>query len=188
MNSKTDDSIFAQKAKDITSIFNRIGLDGAQTGIVKADIDGVKVTHSDFNGYTQQAADGFKMYDGAGNLIGGMFVVNGSAVSGVQRLLNPSRTTFFVEVSPGLYADEEDGLRFYYGNAICGILTGIWDSDGDGNGSMRLRANDTLYIGDKNGQLSVLDLIKSVNRVHYSSSQPTNANTGDIWLKPVNVD
>ena len=128
------------------------------------------------------------MHDGHGNLIRGMFVVNGTAVSGVQRLLNPSRTTFFVEVSPGLYADEEDGLRFYYGNAVCGILTGIWDSDGDGNGSMRLRANDTLYIGDKNGQLSVLDLIKSVNRVHYSYSQPSSANAGDIWLKPINVD
>lgn len=188
MNAMVNQTTFEQNARDVTAIFNRIGLDGAQTGIVKADIDGVKVTHSDFNGYTRQAADGFKMYDGAGNLIGGMFVVNGRAVSGVQRLLNPSRTTFFVEVSPGLYADEEDGLLFYYGNAVCGILTGIWDSEGDGNGSMRLRANDTLYIGDKNGQLSVHDLIKSVNRIHYSYSQPSSANAGDIWLKPINVD
>lgn len=188
MKAMVKQTTFEQNARDVTAIFNRIGLDGAQTGIVKADIDGVKVSHSDFNGYTQQAKDGFKMYDGNGNLIGGMFAVNGTAVSGVQRLLNPSRTTFFVEVSPGLYADEEDGLRFYYGNAVCGILTGIWDSDGDGNGSMRLRANDTLYIGDKNGQLSVLDLIKSVNRVHYSYSQPSSANAGDIWLKPINVD
>lgn len=188
INAMVKQTTFEQNARDVTAIFNRIGLDGAQTGIVKADVDGVKVTHSDFNGYTQQAADGFKMYDGAGNLIGGMFVVNGRAVSGVQRLLNPSRTTFFVEVSPGLYADEEDGLRFYYGNTVCGILTGIWDGDGDGNGSMRLRANDTLYIGDKNGQLSVLDLIKSVNRVHYSYSQPSSANAGDIWLKPINAD
>lgn len=188
MKAMVKQTTFEQNARDVTAIFNRIGLDGAQTGIVKADIDGVKVSHSDFNGYTQQAKDGFKMYDGNGNLIGGMFVVNGTAVSGVQRLLNPSRTTFFVEVSPGLYADEEDGLRFYYGNAVCGILTGIWDSNGDGNGSMRLRANDTLYIGDKNGQLSVLDLIKSVNRVHYSYSQPSSANAGDIWLKPINAD
>ena len=188
LNAMVKQTTFEQNARDVTAIFNRIGLDGAQTGIVKADIDGVKVSHSDFNGYTQQAKDGFKMYDGNGNLIGGMFVVNGTAISGVQRLLNPSRTTFFVEVSPGLYADEEDGLRFYYGNAVCGILTGIWDSDGDGNGSMRLRANDTLYIGDKNGQLSVLDLIKSVNRVHFSYSQPSSANAGDIWLKPINID
>lgn len=188
MNAMVKQTTFEQNARDVTAIFNRIGLDGAQTGIVKADIDGVKVSHSDFNGYTQQAKDGFKMYDGNGNLIGGMFAVNGRAVSGVQRLLNPSRTTFFVEVSPGLYADEEDGLRFYYGNAVCGILTGIWDSEGDGNGSMRLRANDTLYIGDKNGQLSVHDLIKSVNRIHYSYSQPSSANAGDIWLKPINVD
>lgn len=185
LNAMVKQTTFEQNARDVSAIFQRIGLDGGQTGIVKADIDGIKVTHSNFGGYTQQAADGFKMYDSTGNVIGGMFSVGGSVISAVQRLMNAARTEFYVEVAPGLYADEEDGLRFWYGNAVCGFLSGIYDSDGDGNGSMRLRANEYLYLGDKTGGLSFQQILNAVNRVHFNGLQPTSANEGDIWLCPI---
>ncbi len=59
-----------QTAEDVTATFNRIGLGGAQTGIVKADIDGVTVSMQDgseVTGSSRLGAEGLTIYDADGN-------------------------------------------------------------------------------------------------------------------------
>ena len=59
-----------QTAEDVTATFNRIGLAGAQTGIVKADIDGVTVSMQDgdeVTGSSRLGAEGLTIYDANGD-------------------------------------------------------------------------------------------------------------------------
>lgn len=59
-----------QTAEDVTATFHRIGLAGAQTGIVKADIDGVTVSMQDgdeVTGSSRLGAEGLTIYDANGD-------------------------------------------------------------------------------------------------------------------------
>lgn len=59
-----------QTAENVTATFNRIGLAGAQTGIVKADIDGVTVSMQDgdeITGSSRLGAEGLTIYDANGD-------------------------------------------------------------------------------------------------------------------------
>ena len=63
-------SQLTQTAKDMTATFQRIGLAGGQTGIVRADIDGVTVSMQDGNevvGSSRLGAEGLTIYDAAGD-------------------------------------------------------------------------------------------------------------------------
>lgn len=63
-------SSIAQTADNVTATFQRIGLAGGQTGIVKADIDGVTVSMQDGDevvGSSRLGAEGLTIYDAAGN-------------------------------------------------------------------------------------------------------------------------
>lgn len=68
---KTDlSSQMQQTAEDVTATFNRIGLAGAQTGIVKADIDGVTVSMQDGDettGSSRLGAEGLTIFDANGD-------------------------------------------------------------------------------------------------------------------------
>ena len=70
-NVRTDlTSQMQQTAEDVTATFNRIGLAGAQTGIVKADIDGVTVSMQDgdeVTGSSRLGAEGLTIFDANGD-------------------------------------------------------------------------------------------------------------------------
>lgn len=73
--------------------FNKIGLAGEQTGIVKADIDGIEVRHSDIDAKTRLSADGLKIYDVMDPenplQIGGLMVIDGKVHNMSSVITNP---------------------------------------------------------------------------------------------------
>ena len=129
-------------------------------------------------------ADGFRLYDAFGNVIGGLISLNGSVMSAVQRLANIKDTTFFVEVAPNIYGDGENGLRFFIGRDLCGALT-AYSLDGEVGVNIRSSGKVKFHSGESNVRLD--DVYAVGHRVHFSATDP-GGNDGDIWLKPVEVD
>lgn len=177
-------SALSQQAKDWTAEFNKIGLSGKQTGITKVDESGVEVTHSNVGGKTSMNADGFRLYDASGNVIGGLLNINGSVMSAVQRLANIANTSFFVEVAPNIYGDGENGLKFFVGSDMCGAITAY---SLDGEVGVRLRSAGKVFFHSENSSVNLDDVYAVDHRVHYSTSDP-GGKDGDIWLKPVQID
>ena len=177
-------SALSQQAEDWTAEFNKIGLSGKQTGITKVDESGVEVTHSNVGGKTSMNADGFRLYDASGNVIGGLLNINGSVMSAVQRLANIANTSFFVEVAPNIYGDGENGLKFFVGSNMCGAITAY---SLDGEVGVRLRSAGKVFFHSENSSVNLDDVYAVGHRVHYSTSDP-GGEDGDIWLKPVEVD
>lgn len=178
------ESTISQQAEDWTAEFNKIGLSGKQTGITKVDESGVEVTHSNVGGKTSMNADGFRLYDASGNVIGGLLNINGSVMSAVQRLANIANTSFFVEVAPNIYGDGENGLKFFVGSDMCGAITAY---SLDGEVGVRLRSAGKVFFHSENSSVNLDDVYAVDHRVHYSTSDP-GGEDGDIWLKPVEVD
>lgn len=177
-------SALSQQAEAWTAEFNKIGLSGKQTGITKVDESGVEVTHSNVGGKTSMNADGFRLYDASGNVIGGLLNINGSVMSAVQRLANIANTSFFVEVAPNIYGDGENGLKFFVGSNMCGAITAY---SLDGEVGVRLRSAGKVFFHSENSSVNLDDVYAVDHRVHYSTSDPGGGD-GDIWLKPVEVD
>ena len=180
----TAESAITQNANNVTAEFNKVGLAGKQTGITKVDESGIEVTHSNIGGKTSMNADGFRLYDAFGNVIGGLISLNGSVMSAVQRLANIKDTTFFVEVAPNIYGDGENGLRFFIGRDLCGALT-AYSLDGEVGVNIRSSGKVKFHSGESN--VSLDDVYAVGHRVHFSATDP-GGNDGDIWLKPVEVD
>ena len=129
-------------------------------------------------------ADGFRLYDASGNVIGGLLNINGSVMSAVQRLANSANTSFFVEVAPNIYGDGENGLKFFVGSDMCGAITAY---SLDGEVGVRLRSAGKVFFHSENSSVNLDDVYAVDHRVHYSTSDP-GGKDGDIWLKPVEID
>lgn len=175
-------SEITQTAKDWTAEFNKIGLAGSQTGITKVDEKGVEVTHSDIGGKTSMNADGFRLYNKDGNVIGGLLNINNALFSAVQRLANLADTTFYVAVSPNIYGDGEHGIEFMIDNVNCGAITAQYlDDDLIG---MHVRSNSRLRLSDEDTTVDLSNVYAVGRRVHFEINEPMGED-GDIWLCPV---
>ena len=111
VSSKVESSEFTQKVNSISAIFKSIGLDGGQTGITSIGPNGLTVSHSNINYTTSLAADGMKIKDSSGNVVGGVYAVGGVAKAAMQSLMNPKQTAFEVTVAPKDYDGEQYGLH-----------------------------------------------------------------------------
>ena len=111
LSSKVESSEFTQKVNSISAIFKSIGLDGGQTGITSIGPNGLTVKHSNINYTTSLAADGMKIKDSSGNVVGGVYAVGGVAKAAMQSLMNPKQTAFEVTVAPKDYDGEQYGLH-----------------------------------------------------------------------------
>lgn len=176
-------SDITQDSLSWTAEFNKIGLAGAQKGITRVDEKGVEVFHNKIGGKTSMNADGFRLYDASGNVIGGLFQDGTTAYSAVQRLLNPNNTPFYIEVAPNIHGEGEDGIALFYGGEYCGKFSAYSTSSGIG---IRLKSFGDLYLGNGNNEESLeFDQMYGMNHhVHYGLSDPGGVD-GDIWLKPI---
>ena len=95
-NTEGSISALTQTATGLTTAFAKIGTNGTQTGITKIDENGLTITHSSIGGKTTIAADGMKMYDASGRIIGGTYKdSNGKVISASGVLYNPAVNTDF---------------------------------------------------------------------------------------------
>ena len=115
-------SELAQTSESLTAAFRDIGTIGVPTGETRVDKNGVTVTHKNIGGYTEMNADGLRMHDETGAVVGGMYESGGEVKSAVQSLINPKYPAFEVTVAPVSYDDEQIGISFKMGGeAVCGI-------------------------------------------------------------------
>ncbi len=163
-------SMIAQTDRDVTLRFEKIGLEGTQAGLTRVNEDGIEVEHSNIGGKTVINADGFRLYDKDGKVLGGLLNIDGNAVSAVQRLANPNRSSFYVEVAPEDQDEEVEALRFCYGDQTVGGFSAYAYPDG----------RVALFL---NG-IDVSGIYAVGHRVHMDLDEPMGED-GDIWLCPV---
>ena len=99
-------------------------------GITKISNAGIEInaTSVGASAKTTIKADGLKIFNAAGTLIGGMASLpDGTVASAMQSLYNPAVSTLNVQVGSGLYGSE-DGLAFKLGSSDCFSLTGADDT------------------------------------------------------------
>lgn len=138
-------------------------------GIVTLDGTGMSVSHSGIGTQSKTTinANGLKVYDGSGNLVGGLYVPTGQSVAkmGSGALFNPSYGNFSVQLER--FFNGEDML-YYYGLAlyrknvrICGLAAPDSDSVDDG-----------ALIGFNDWVISLNDILATaVNWSDYDPSQ-----------------
>lgn len=103
--------------------FKKIGASGyTATGITTITEDGVTVRHTNVsNCYTEMSANGFRLKNSGGTVIGGLMSIDGSIVTAMQCLYNPSYSTFKTLIGTYVPRDDEgtssgQGLSLQYNN------------------------------------------------------------------------
>lgn len=158
VSSKVESSEFTQKVNSISAIFKSIGLDGGQTGITSIGPNGLTVSHSDINYITSLAADGMKIKDSDGKVVGGTFVPEGqSAVQSVMTsLFNPDHPEYQVQLVSwfnGEYFENMYGIRLMKnGTPMAGVGVGM-------------SSGVPILIGSNNGIYSIDDIISTIKNV-----------------------
>ena len=158
VSSKVESSEFTQKVNSISAIFKSIGLDGGQTGITSIGPNGLTVSHSDINYITSLAADGMKIKDSDGKVVGGTFVPEGqSAVQSVMTsLFNPDHPEYQVQLVSwfnGEYFEDMYGIRLMKnGTPMAGVGVGM-------------SSGVPILIGSNNGIYSIDDIISTIKNV-----------------------
>lgn len=137
-------SMVEQTAEDVTMQFDKIGANGEETktGITTVTENGVKVEHSNIGGHTEINADGMRMYDAAGNLVGGMYKAGTEVKSAATALTNPKHGNFEVVVAPVSYDGEQVGISF----KINGVSVGSIDAYNNGSNQALLINGSQLSI------------------------------------------
>ena len=154
-------STLTQSAKEFTAAFQDIGTMGdAPTGVTKIDRDGLTVSHRDIDCSTSLAADGMKIRDADGNVVGGVFQLGDDVVSAVQCLINPGQDNFRVIVAPDSFEGEQSGLHLLINGVDAGSVSGA--SNGDGcamivktDGQLRITAAGSVNIGNERGSVEI---------------------------------
>lgn len=138
-------SVVTQNAQNVEMKFNKIGANGeaTKTGITTVTENGVKVEHSNIGGHTEINADGMRMYDAAGNLVGGMYKSGTEVKSAATALTNPKHGNFEVVVAPVSYDGEQVGISF----KINGVSAGSIDAYNNGSNRALLINGSQLSIG-----------------------------------------
>lgn len=149
------ESAITQNSDFVMLEFNKIGLAGSQSGITKVDASGIEVTHGNIGGKTSMNADGFRLYDKSGNVIGGLLSINGQLYAAFNCLVNPNYPGFRIGIAEKDFDMSQFGLHWHYGNdekgAIYAHYTGMRQ---DVNGQFGLYA-DSVVISGKNGSSSI---------------------------------
>lgn len=138
------ESTVEQNANAVEMKFNSIGANGeaTKTGVTTVTENGVKVEHSNIGGHTEINADGMRMYDAAGNLVGGMYKSGTEVKSAATALTNPKHGNFEVVVAPVSYDGEQVGISF----KINGVSVGSIDAYNNGSNRALLINGSQLSI------------------------------------------
>lgn len=154
-------SELSQTAKELTAAFTDIGTLGDKpTGVTKIDKDGLTVDHKDIDCTTRLAADGMKLMDAEGNVIGGVFQQGDGVVSAVQCLINPGQDNFRVIVAPDSFEGEQSGLHLIINGADAGSISASNTEAGCAlligtGGQLRISAAGSVRIGNARGAVEI---------------------------------
>jgi hypothetical protein len=116
-----------QTANSFKAEFQSIGTIAPQKGVTKIDENGLTITHSNIGGKTQISADGMRIFDSNGKVIGGTKKISGQSAVQVlmSALQNPNYPRFHVEITRWYDGESSDyiyGLLFFIDNAqMCGF-------------------------------------------------------------------
>ena len=116
-----------QTANSFKAEFQSIGTIAPQKGVTKIDETGLTIPHSNIGGKTQISADGMRIFDSSGTVIGGTTKLAGQSKvqMAVAALRNPSYPRFHVEITGWYDGESSDyvyGLLFFIDNVqICGF-------------------------------------------------------------------
>ena len=125
-NLGVNETLYSKITQDEASwkaTFRKIGASGyTAEGITEINENGVKVTHSSMNCYTQMSATGFKILDSNNNLMGGITTLNNQVVTAMSNMYNPTYPLLNMNIGAWNSAPWEgqtaQGLIFHFGNAI----------------------------------------------------------------------
>ena len=148
-DASTAKSTVEQTAEKFEAKFDSIGANGVdtQTGITSITQGGVKVEHSEIGGHTELNADGMRMYDAAGNLVGGMYKSGNEVKTAVSTLANPKHGEFEVTVAPSSFEGEQVGIAFRLGSETVGAIDAYNNGDTKGlllGNVLEIRSNSDI--------------------------------------------
>lgn len=161
-------SKITQDEESWKATFRKIGASGyTAEGITEINENGVKVTHSSMNCYTQMSASGFKILDSSNNLMGGITTLNNQVVSAMNNMYNPSYPNLNINIGAWNAAAESgnvaQGLIFHFGADVPAAI-GIFAQSGqnyytyemESYGHMDLYASQNMLIESSNKSVTML--------------------------------
>ena len=173
------------QAQKMEGVFKSIGADGYEkTGIVNIGANGIGVQHSDIASNTVLDATGMKVYNSAGQVIGGVYapVANQSAQLVASTMLNPETPEYCAQFKK--YAGDH-GLTDVYGFEL------MRTSDGLPLVGLTANADGTEgYLSSRSHAVAISSIVYACSNVHpvvVSASDPGVGNypEGTLWLKPL---
>lgn len=173
------------QAQKMEGVFKSIGADGYEkTGIVNIGVNGIGVQHSDIASNTVLDATGMKVYNSAGQVIGGVYapVANQSAQLVASTMLNPETPEYCAQFKK--YAGDH-GLTDVYGFEL------MRTSDGLPLVGLTANADGTEgYLSSRSHAVAISSIVYACSNVHpvvVSASDPGVGNypEGTLWLKPL---
>ena len=172
-------STLTQDSKAFSAAFQSIGTMGEATGVTAVTENGVTVEHTNIGGYTQLSADGLRIYDADGALLGGTYVLDSKVHSAVQTLINPKQDNFYVTVAPDDYEGEQSGMHFYINDVDAGMVSAAHNGTDGAFGfkssfQTQITSDKTVYISGSEG-VSIVSQ-GDIEFVFYG----TNENTGKV--------
>lgn len=173
------------QAQKMEGVFKSIGADGYEkTGIVNIGVNGIGVQHSDIASNTVLDATGMKVYNSAGQVIGGVYapVANQSAQLVASTMLNPETPEYCAQFKK--YAGDH-GLTDVYGFEL------MRTSDGLPLVGLTANADGTEgYLSSRSYAVAISTIAYACYHTHpvvVSASDPGVGNypEGTLWLKPL---
>lgn len=173
------------QAQKVEGVFKSIGADGYEkTGIVNIGVNGIGVQHSDIASNTVLDATGMKVYNSAGQVIGGVYapVANQSAQLVASTMLNPETPEYCAQFKK--YTGDH-GLNDVYGFEL------MRTSDGLTLVGLTANADGTEgYLSSRSYAVAISTIVYACSNVHpvvVSASDPGVGNypEGTLWLKPL---
>lgn len=173
------------QAQKMEGVFKSIGADGYEkTGIVNIGVNGIGVQHSDIESNTVLDATGMKVYNSAGQVIGGVYapVANQSAQLVASTMLNPETPEYCAQFKK--YAGDH-GLTDVYGFEL------MRTSDGLPLVGLTANADGTEgYLSSRSYAVAISTIAYACYHTHpvvVSASDPGVGNypEGTLWLKPL---
>lgn len=173
------------QAQKVEGVFKSIGADGYEkTGIVNIGVNGIGVQHSDIESNTVLDATGMKVYNSAGQVIGGVYapITNRPAQLVASTMINPETPEYCAQFQK--YAGDH-GLTDVYGFEL------MRTSDGLGLVGLTANADGTEgYLSSRSYTVAISTIVYACLNVHpvvVSASDPGVGNypEGTLWLKPL---
>lgn len=178
-----------QNAQSVTLTFQKIGASGyTASGITTINENGITVTHSSMsNCKTQMNANGFRILNSGNTVIGGLMSLNGSVVTAMNALYNPSYSNFVARVGQfsGL-ADSIYGMQFCwrgtpYMNFGIGYIEGsVVDTEIVASNQLIVRSNTKVAIDC--GNYASITVDPNNEDIFFSCSEGTIAMSTIIWM------